>query len=92
MVALKHKNEACAALLNPSSAEALVWPSSALKFMSELNEDAKALLEQALMEANREREKTLLNGAGYSLPSPSHSDSDDNISQVMLFMQFFRYV
>ncbi|MFS7986847.1 hypothetical protein Hanom_Chr11g01015031 [Helianthus anomalus] len=53
--------------------------------MSELNQDAKALLEQALMEANREREKTILKGAGYSLPSPSHSYSDDYISQVILF-------
>ncbi|KAK1428721.1 hypothetical protein QVD17_17560 [Tagetes erecta] len=84
LVALKHKNETCAALLNPSSAEPLVWPSP-LKFISELNQDAKALLEQALMDANREREKTILKGTGYSLPSPSHSDAetiDDNISEV----------
>ncbi|XP_076891076.1 putative E3 ubiquitin-protein ligase XBAT31 [Bidens hawaiensis] len=84
LVALKHKNESCAALLDPSSAEPLVWPSP-LKFISELNQDAKALLEQALMEANKEREKTILTGAGYSLPSPSHSDTgtvDDNISEA----------
>ncbi|GFS37888.1 hypothetical protein Acr_00g0054590 [Actinidia rufa] len=56
MVALKHKHGACATLLNPSSAEPLVWPSP-LKFISELNAEAKALLEHALMEANREREK-----------------------------------
>ncbi|RVW56983.1 putative E3 ubiquitin-protein ligase XBAT31 [Vitis vinifera] len=59
VVALKHKHGACAALLNPTSAEPLVWPSP-LKFISELNQDAKALLEQALMEANREREKSIL--------------------------------
>ncbi|KAI7728613.1 hypothetical protein M8C21_002210 [Ambrosia artemisiifolia] len=84
LVALKHKNEACAALLNPSSAAPLVWPSP-LKFISELNQDAKALLEQALMEANRAREKTILKGAGYSLQSPSHSDTgtvDDNTSEA----------
>ncbi|KAI3667663.1 hypothetical protein L6452_42732 [Arctium lappa] len=84
LVALKHKNDACAALLNPSSAEPLVWPSP-LKFISELNQDAKALLEQALMEANREREKTILKGTSYSIPSPSHSDSgatDDDISEA----------
>ncbi|KAF5821534.1 putative transcription factor C2H2 family [Helianthus annuus] len=84
LVALKHKNDTCAALLNPSSAEPLVWPSP-LKFISELNQDAKALLEQALMDANREREKTILKGMGYSPPSPSHSDArttDDNISEV----------
>ncbi|KAI3798476.1 hypothetical protein L1987_33753 [Smallanthus sonchifolius] len=50
LVALKHKNETCAALLNPSFAEPLVWPSP-LKFISELNQDAKALLEQALIYA-----------------------------------------
>ncbi|KAJ0792109.1 putative ankyrin repeat-containing domain-containing protein [Helianthus annuus] len=85
LVALKHKNDTCAALLNPSSAEPLVWPSP-LKFISELNQDAKALLEQALMDANREREKTILKGMGYSPPSPSHSDArttDDNISEVI---------
>ena len=84
MVALKHKNGACAALLNPSSAEPLVWPSP-LKFISELNQEAKALLEQALMEANKEREKNILKGTGYSVPSPLHSDSgvDDNLSEVI---------
>ncbi|XP_010521830.1 PREDICTED: putative E3 ubiquitin-protein ligase XBAT31 isoform X1 [Tarenaya hassleriana] len=78
VVALKHKHGACAALLNPSSMEPLVWPSP-LKFISELNDEAKALLEHALMEANREREKTILKGSAYSLPSPSPSEtvSDD---------------
>ncbi|XP_010557276.1 PREDICTED: putative E3 ubiquitin-protein ligase XBAT31 [Tarenaya hassleriana] len=82
-VALKHKHGACAALLNPSSAEPLVWPSP-LKFISELNDEAKALLEQALMDANREREKTILKGTAYALPSPSLSLSEtasDNMSE-----------
>lgn len=85
MVALKHNHGACAALLNPSSAEPLVWPTP-LKFISELNQEAKALLEQALMEANREREKTILKGAACALTSPSHSDAgvEDNISEVIL--------
>ncbi|KAG2673495.1 hypothetical protein I3760_13G094000 [Carya illinoinensis] len=85
VVALKRKHGACAALLNPSSAEPLVWPSP-LKFIGELNQEAKALLEQALMEANKEREKTILKGTAYSLPSPSSSHSDigveDNISEA----------
>ncbi|GAB4860169.1 Putative E3 ubiquitin-protein ligase xbat31 [Ancistrocladus abbreviatus] len=83
VVALKRKHDACAALLNPSSAEPLVWPSP-LKFISELNPEAKLLLEQALKEANREREKNILKGTAYSIPSPSHSDGgiDDNISEV----------
>jgi len=83
-VALKHKYGPCAALLNPSSAEPLVWPSP-LKFISELNQDAKALLEQALMEVNREREKNILKSSGFSVSSPSHSDAtgtDDNISEA----------
>ena len=83
MVALKHKHGACASLLNPTSAEPLVWPSP-LKFISELNPEAKALLEQALMDANREREKNILKGSSYSLPSPSHSDGvADNTSEVI---------
>lgn len=82
---MKYKHGACAALLNPSSAEPLVWPSP-LKFISELNQEAKALLEQALMEANRERERNILKGTTYSVPSPSRSDAeiDDNMSEVIL--------
>ncbi|XP_040369387.1 E3 ubiquitin-protein ligase XB3-like [Rosa chinensis] len=80
-------------MLNPSSAEPLVWPSP-LKFISELNEEAKALLEQALTEANKEREKNILKGSGYSLASPSHSDvhsdigMDDNLSECIMGCAF----
>lgn len=82
-VALKRNHRACAALLNPSTAEPMVWPSP-LKFISELNPDAKVLLENALMEANREREKNILKGTTFSLPSPAHSDDsvDDDISEA----------
>ncbi|GER51156.1 ankyrin repeat family protein [Striga asiatica] len=81
-IALRNHHGACAALLNPSSAEPLVWPSP-LKFISELNEEAKILLENALMEANREREKTILKGTAYSMlsPSPSDHETDDNMSE-----------
>ncbi|KAL9247667.1 hypothetical protein vseg_021075 [Gypsophila vaccaria] len=84
MVALKYKRGNCAALLNPSSAEPLVWPSP-LKFISELNPDAKLLLEGALMEANREREKVILKGADLPIASPSHSEGeaiDDSMSEA----------
>ncbi|KAL9235297.1 hypothetical protein vseg_010068 [Gypsophila vaccaria] len=84
VVAIKYKHGACAALLNPSSAEPLVWPSP-LKFISELNPEAKLLLEQALMEANREREKTIMKASGYSIASPSHSEVaevDDSMSEA----------
>jgi ankyrin repeat protein len=57
-VALKRSHRECAALLNPAAAEPMVWPSP-LKFISELSPEAKALLEGALMEANREREKRI---------------------------------
>ncbi|KAJ1297759.1 hypothetical protein BS78_01G401300 [Paspalum vaginatum] len=70
-VAVKRGHVACAALLNPSSAEPLVWP-SALKFIGELEPNAKSLLEAALMEANRERERRILRGTKNA--SPSHSD------------------
>ncbi|XP_077216235.1 E3 ubiquitin-protein ligase XB3 isoform X2 [Tasmannia lanceolata] len=73
LVALKHKHRACAALLDPTSAEPLVWPSP-LKFISELNPEAKILLETALMEANRAREKDILKGTTFSSPSSAHSD------------------
>ncbi|XP_022143822.1 putative E3 ubiquitin-protein ligase XBAT31 isoform X2 [Momordica charantia] len=72
-IAMKRKNRACAALLNPSSAEPLVWPSK-LKFINELNQEAKVLLEMALAEANMEREKAILKENSFSLPSPLQSD------------------
>lgn len=86
MVALKRNHGACAALLNPASAEPLVWPSP-LKFISELEPEAKLLLEAALMEANKEREKNILKGTAYSLPSPLNSEDgmDDNVSEVFHF-------
>ncbi|KAG8053765.1 hypothetical protein GUJ93_ZPchr0001g31399 [Zizania palustris] len=71
-VALKRGHAACAALLNPSAAEPMVWPSP-LKFIGELKADAKALLEAALMEANRGRERKILKGTRYCPPSPAHS-------------------
>ncbi|KAJ6832698.1 E3 ubiquitin-protein ligase XB3 [Iris pallida] len=84
VVALRRNHAACAALLNPSTAEPLVWPSP-LKFISELNPEAKVLLETALMEANKEREKDILKGTAFSLPPPAHSDGsvdDDDISEA----------
>lgn len=82
VVALKRNHGACAALLNPSAAEPLVWPSP-LKFISELDPDAKALLEAALMEANKEREKKILKGTKYLVLSPANSDEVvDDMSEV----------
>ncbi|KQK07698.1 E3 ubiquitin-protein ligase XB3 [Brachypodium distachyon] len=84
-VALKRNHGACAALLNPSSAEPMVWPSP-LKFISELDPEAKALLEAALKEANREREKNILKGTKYSMSSPTRHDDiiddEDACSEV----------
>ncbi|KAF6987482.1 hypothetical protein CFC21_005125 [Triticum aestivum] len=81
VVAHKRNHGACAALLNPSSAEPMVWPSP-LKFISELDPEAKALLEAALMEANREREKKILKDAKCSPQSPLVYD-DDHIDDDM---------
>ncbi|KAM3231872.1 putative E3 ubiquitin-protein ligase XBAT31 [Capsicum annuum] len=91
-IAFRHKHGACAALLNPSSAEPLVWPSP-LKFISELNEEAKHLLECALIEANKEREKNILKGTTYSPPSPTNSDNemDDNVSEVITVQTSMKY-
>ncbi|KAG6529706.1 hypothetical protein ZIOFF_011919 [Zingiber officinale] len=71
-VAIKHNHGACAALLNPSAAEPLVWPSP-LKFISELDPDARALLEVALMDTNKESEKIILNERK-KLLSPANVD------------------
>ncbi|KAL8480558.1 hypothetical protein ACS0TY_027193 [Phlomoides rotata] len=77
MVAVKHKHDACAALLNPLAPEPLIWPSP-LKFISELNPDAKALLEKALIEANKKREKAILMETQCSLPPlPEDGGIDD---------------
>lgn len=74
LVALKYKHEACGALLNPSSPEPLTWPSP-LKFITELDAEAKALLENALIEANKDREKLILKKTAVSHTSPLHCDS-----------------
>ncbi|KAE8774670.1 E3 ubiquitin-protein ligase XB3 [Hordeum vulgare] len=82
-VATKRGHGACAALLNPSAAEPMVWPSP-LKFIGELGADARALLEAALAEANREREKKILKGTNYTDASPALSDAggDDDADDV----------
>nr|ACN35883.1 unknown [Zea mays] len=83
-VALKRNHAACAALLNPSAAEPMVWPSP-LKFISELDPEAKALLEAALMDANREREEKILKGiTKYSQPSPTSPCEHDAIDEASL--------
>ncbi|KAL2502852.1 putative E3 ubiquitin-protein ligase [Forsythia ovata] len=76
-VAVKNKHDACAALLNPLAPEPLTWPSS-LKFISELNPEAKSLLEKALIEANKKREKAILIEASDSIPQPSSSGGNDD--------------
>lgn len=79
-VALKYKHPACAALLNPGAAEPLVWPSP-WKFISQLNPEAKLLLEKALMEANRAREKNILSSSVSSSTNQEDSN-EDNISDA----------
>lgn len=92
MIALKHKQDACAALLNPASAEPLVWPLP-LRFISELNPEAKELLEKALMEANRERERAILKDTVHELPSASQHEveADDTASEVTMCTAYFSF-
>ncbi|KAG6468204.1 hypothetical protein ZIOFF_072776 [Zingiber officinale] len=82
-IAIKHNHGACAALLNPSAAEPLVWPSP-LKFISELDPNARALLEVALMDANKESEKIILNERK-KLLSPANVDEafHDDASEIL---------
>eukprot|EP00252_Welwitschia_mirabilis_P020980 TRINITY_DN525_c0_g2_i2.p1 TRINITY_DN525_c0_g2~~TRINITY_DN525_c0_g2_i2.p1 ORF type:complete len:358 (-),score=65.05 TRINITY_DN525_c0_g2_i2:493-1566(-) len=81
-VALKYKHSACAAILNPRFAGPLIWP-SAWKFIHQLNPEAKTLLENALMEANKAREKSILFGDASPANSMEQEDDlEDNISQA----------
>lgn len=87
VVALKYKQEACAAIVNPSSPEPLTWPSP-LKFITELDSKAKALLENTLIEANKDREKLILEKIAVSQISPLHCDSglESDDFEVISFM------
>ncbi|KAL3628626.1 hypothetical protein CASFOL_027672 [Castilleja foliolosa] len=76
MVAVKYKHGSCGALLNPLAPEPLTWPSP-LKFISELNPDVKALLQKALIDANKKREKAILTEVAFSLDPPNSSGIDD---------------
>ena len=90
---MKHKHEACASLLNPASAEPLVWPLP-LRFISDLNPEAKELLEKALVEANTEREKSISKETIHALPSASdyEVEADDTTSEVILFVTYFSFI
>lgn len=61
-----------------------MWPAP-LKFISDLNPEARTLLEKALITANMDREKEILKDTMNSFPSsPVHSDSgaENDISEV----------
>lgn len=81
MVAVKYKHDMCAALLNPLAPEPLTWPAP-LKFISELNPDAKVLLEKALIEANKKREKGILMDMQCSQQLDRDSVCEDDESEV----------
>lgn len=56
LVAAQRGHYACAAILNPNAAEPMVWPSP-LKFMNDLEPEARIILEAALAEANAARKR-----------------------------------
>lgn len=94
MIALKHKHDACAALLNPSAPEPLTWPAP-LKFIRELNPEAKVLLEEALIEANKAREKLISkesSDTNLPIPDPLASGVDLEGSDVELCCICFEQV
>mgnify|MGYP006950764637 FL=1 len=74
-IAMKYRNFACAALLNPMIAEPLVWPSP-WKFMNDLEPEARVLLEAALAQATHAWEKQILFQGGihktFSNDIPKH--------------------
>lgn len=59
VVAANRGNLACAAILNPSAAEPMVWPSP-LKFMRELEPETRSILQAALAKANEKRKSLIL--------------------------------
>ena len=79
---MKYRNTACAALLNPLVAEPLVWPSP-WTFMSNLEPEAKALLEDALAQANDAWEKRL-----FPTDIPN-ADTGSHCTEVRLFLRIF---
>lgn len=59
VVAANRGNLGCAAILNPSAAEPMVWPSP-LKFMRELEPETRSILQAALAKANETRKSLIL--------------------------------
>lgn len=79
-IAMKYKNIACASLLNPLSAEPLVWPSP-WKFMSDLDPEAKALLEAALAQANDAWEKRIFSSRSMTTKADSLKEKAESVNE-----------
>lgn len=87
-LAMKYHNTACATLLNPSTAEPLVWPSP-WKFMNNLDPEAKLLLETALAQATDAWEKQIFSTRGnhtvnLNPVSESSSEAEDDEEEAEL--------
>lgn len=70
-----------------------MWPAP-LKFISDLNPEARTLLEKALIAANKDRERVILRDTMNSFSSsPVHSDSGlaEDISEVTFMHVLFMY-
>ncbi|KAH7283637.1 hypothetical protein KP509_34G017400 [Ceratopteris richardii] len=87
-IAMKYHNTACATLLNPLTAEPLVWPSP-WKFMNNLDIEVKLLLENALAQANDAWERQIFSAAGScsvvpAEPTEKLADVEDDDEEVEL--------
>ncbi|KAH7433515.1 hypothetical protein KP509_07G072800 [Ceratopteris richardii] len=70
---------ACAAILNPSAAEPMVWPSP-LKFMQELEPETRSTLQAALAQVNKAR---------FNVPSQIISASPNKSMASLLLKKVF---
>ncbi|XP_024538729.1 E3 ubiquitin-protein ligase XB3 isoform X1 [Selaginella moellendorffii] len=80
-IARKHNNASCAALLDPSVAEPLVWPSPC-KFMNALDTNTRSLLEKVLEQANQARGRAHRKSATESeIVNAIMTDDDQQLEQ-----------
>ncbi|MCO5611492.1 hypothetical protein L7F22_065745 [Adiantum nelumboides] len=78
---MKYNNLLCASLLKPHTTEPLLWPSP-WKFMSDLDLEAKGLLEAALIQANDAWEKKMFAPHNLSTDADSSKEKTELSNKV----------